>query len=378
MPVAKRKSDKKPDKTAAKQREVATEIAQVLIQPLWEDIAWISVMDLYAARDHDVTGGEILPEHLACNGIARDDWERVMFLRSALTPEHTDDLIDALEHTQRPGVVELLAWTCGSTKELKAALKKGEAKKELQPAIDYAMRRFVAEPGVSKQLGKRAMPFATSAAGGKWQVANEQAWRALYVCDTRESADVVAEMIETTYVYTNLGVKERISAAAAKRARMLKERKRCAAPLRVAAGESYTGEEFAHSAAVIEPAKTKRILEEKWKEYTEYQMDNHPAQTALGALLALAPTSKVYQNAAKKVLPKMLKERENVGWDDIGRVNGIVMGIERGKIRALHPLLEKVARWKITGSPYDNHGKERAELAAELVRRRARRALDAG
>lgn len=71
-----------------------------------------------------------------------------------------------------------------------------------------------------------------------------------------------------------------------------------------------------------------------------------------------------------------LKEKQLVGMDDVGLVNGIVMGIERGNIRALRPLLEKVAKWTITGSPYDNHGAPRAELAATLVRLRARRVLD--
>jgi hypothetical protein len=247
----------------------------------------------------------------------------------------------------------------------------------VQPAIDYAMRRFIREPGVAKKLASRAKSYATSAYGETWNKEGEMAWRALYVSDTPESADVIGTMIKQTYVYTNMGIKERISAAAAKRARMLKKPKPCAKPLLEAAGESYTGEEFTHSAAVIDPAKAKKVIEEKWKEYTAHTLTNNPASVALGGLLALAPKSKAYIDAAKKVLPHMLKEKQNVCWDDVGHVNGIVMGIERGKIRALHPLLEKVVKWKITGSPFDNHGKERSELAAELVRRRAQRALDA-
>ena len=359
-----------------KPREVSTEIANVLVTPLWEDIGWMSAMDLYLARDADVTT-ELLDEHLACNGLARDAWERLTFLRSALTPDHRPQLEEALEATQRAGLVELIAWTCDTSKQFTAALKRGDAGKSLQPAIDYASRRFAGEPAVAKKLWSRAKSFATSAKGGKWQMAGEQAWRALFVVDTRESADAMKEMVAATFEYTNFGSKERICAAAAKRARFLKHGTRCVPPLVEAMTESYTNEEITHSAVALRGAAVRKPLEDKWKQYTRYQMDNDPARTALGGLLAIAPKSKAYQDAAKKVLPKLLKEKQNVGWDDVGLVNGLVMGIERGKVRALYPLLEKVAKWKITGSPYDNHGKERAELAAELLRRRARRALDA-
>jgi hypothetical protein len=353
---------------------VSDDIAKVLVLPLWEEIGWISALDFFRTRDADVTR-EILDEHLACIEIARADWERVERLRAALTPDHRPQLVEALEHTQRAGVVELLAWTCETSKEFAAALRKAEAGKALQPAIDYALRRFAGEPGVAKKLWARAKPFAKTAADGKWKQDGELAWRALFVADVRESADAVKAMLDATWIYTNHGVKQRLCAAAAKRARMVRDKKRCAPPLE-AVTESYTNEEITHSAIAIRGAAIKKHVEAKWKEYTEYQMDNDPARTALGGMLALAPGAKTYQDAAKQALPKMLKARKDVGWEDVGLVNGIVMGIERGRIEALYPLLENVAKWKITGSKYDNHGAARAELAAALVRRRARRVLD--
>lgn len=361
----------------AKQREVEREIAQVLTTSWWEDIARISIFDVFGVRDADVVD-DLTDEHLAVMERKRDDWEQLKFLRASLTPAHRPQLEEALEHTQKPGLVELLAWTCPRRKDFTAALKRADVTKvkALQPAIDYATRRFVDEPGVAAKLWKRAKSFATTAATGKWQSDGEHAWRALYVTDTRESAGAIAEMIAATYVYTNYGTKERLCSAAAKRARALKHASRCKAPLLEAMTESYTNEEITHSAVAIAGASTKKKLEKKWTEYTTYQMDNDPARTALGGLLAVAPKSKTYQDAAKKVLPKLLKEKKDVGMDDVGLVNGIVMGIERGKIRALRPLLDMVAKWKITGSPYDNHGTARAELAATLVRLRARKVLD--
>lgn len=357
-------------------REVERELAHVLVSPRWEDISWISVLDLFAARDADVTT-ELLPEHLACVGVPGEDWERLAFLRGALGPAHRPQLEEALEHTQRAGLVELLAWTCKTAKDFAAALRRAEAGKALQPAIDYASRRFVKEPAVAKRLWARAKPFVTTAAPGrgKWQTQGEQAWRALFVTDTRESAEAVAAMVAATFEYTNLPVKERLCSAAAKRARMLKHAARCAPPLVAAMTESYTDEEITHSAVAIRGAAVKARLEDKWREYTTYHMDNNPARTALGGLLAVAPRAKPYQDAAKKVLPKMLADTV-IGWSDVGLINGIVMGIERGRIGALRPLLEKIARWKYAPPRFDSHGTERAVLAAELVRRRARRALD--
>lgn len=351
------------------------EIAYTLVAPRWENIGWITNIDLFVARDCDVTT-DVLDKHLACAGVTRDDWERVEFLRGALTPAHREQLVEALENTQRAGVVELLAWTCATAKEFASALRRGEAGKSLQPAIDYGSRRFANERAVAKKLLSRAKPFATTAGGGKWQLAGEQAWCALFVSDTAESADAMKAMIASTWVYTNHGVKERLCAASAKRARMLKAKARCAPPLVEAMREDYTIEEITHSAIAIRGAAVKKHVESKWQEYSQYHTDNDPARTALGGMLALTPGSRTYHLAAKRMLPVMLKGKTNVLWSHVGLVNGIVMGIERGRVRALYRLLEDVARWKITGSVYDNHGKERAELAAELVRRRARRTLD--
>jgi hypothetical protein len=350
------------------------DIAKVLVTPAWEDIDWISVVDLFHARDSDVAPA-VLDEQLACVEVKRADWDRVERLRAGLTPAHRPQLVEALEHTQRAGLVELLAWTCETSKEFTAALRKAEVGAALQPTIDYALRRFAHEPPVAKKLWSRARSFAKTAADGKWKLDGALAWRALFVADVRESADAVKAMVDATWIYTNHGPKQRLCAAAAKRARMLRDRKRCAPPLE-AVTESYTNEEITHSAIAINGAAMKKHVEAKWKEYTEYQMDNDPARTALGGMLALAPTAKLYQDAARKVLPKLLKAKKDVSWDDVGLVNGIVMGIERGRVRALYPLLETVAKWKITGSNYDNHGAARAELAAALVRMRARRVLD--
>jgi hypothetical protein len=362
---------------APKAREVASEIAQTLVQKRWEDINWISGLDLMRVRDGDASGGEILDEHLAIADLTRDDVDRLLFLRASLTPEHRPQLVDALEHTQRAGVVELLAWTCSSSKDFKKALKQGEASKKLQPAIDYAMRRFVDEPAVRTQLARTAKPFATSAYRGKWKQEGDGAFRALYAVDVPETADLMREMIAATYEYTNLPLKELYCNAAAKRARFLKAGKRCVEPLLVAAAESYTREELAHSAAVLAAAKARPILEEKWREYTTHTLDNNPANTALGALLALSPKTKRYIDAARKVIPRMLKN-DMMFLDDIGMLNGIVMGIERGRVRALYPQLEKIAAWKRELPAFDSGGPNRAALAKALVKRRAQRALDAG
>jgi hypothetical protein len=357
--------------------DVAREIANVLVNPLWEDIAWLSVMDYFLARDGDVTT-EILDEHLAVTGkVTREDWERIQFLRGAMTPAYRTQIVDALDAAPREGLVELLAFTCETSREFKAALRKAGADKSLQRAIDYGLRRFVDEPAVRAQLWKRAKPYATTAGRGKWNTDGEHAWRALYVTDTREGADAMKVSIAGTWIYTNAPVKERFCWAAAKRVRLMTHGKRALPPLVEAMQESYTGEEITLSAALIGGKAVLPHLEAKWKEYTQYGLDNNPARTALGGLLALAPRTKAYTDAAKKVIPKLMKE-DLLGWDDIGLVNGIVVGIEAGRVKALSPLLEKLAKWKYKAPGYDPHGAERARLAAELVRRRARRALDAG
>lgn len=358
-------------------KDVAREIANVLVNPLWEDIAWLSVMDYFLARDADVTT-EILDEHLAVTGkVTRTDWQRIVFLRSAMTPAHRTDIVDALEAAPREGLVELLAFTCETSREFKAALRKAGAGSSLQRAIDYGMRRFCDEPAVRTGLWKRAKSYATSARRGKWLQTGEHAWRALYVTDTRESADAMKEAIAATWEYTNLAVKERLCWASAKRARQLAHGKRALPPLVVAMQESYSHVDVTVSAAVLGGASVQTHLEAKWREYTAHGVHNDPARTALAGLLLLAPRRKAYQDAAKQVIPKMLADRSS-GWDDICKLDGLVHGIAAGRVRGLYPLLEKVARWKYKGPSYDAHGTERAVLAAELLRRRARRALDAG
>jgi hypothetical protein len=356
---------------------VDREISNVLVNPLWEDIAWLSVMDYFLARDGDVTS-EILDEHLAVTKkVTREDWDRIRFLRDAMTPAHRAQIVDALDAAPREGLVELLAFTCETSREFKAALRKAGAGKSLQRAIDYGMRRFVDEPAVRTVLWKRAKPYATTAARGKWNNEGEHAWRALYVTDTREGADAMKESIAGTWIYTNAPLKERFCWAAAKRVRLMTHGKRALPPLVVAMQESYTGEEITLSAAMLGGKAVLKHVEAKWKEYSRYGIDNNPARTALGGLLALAPRTKAYQDAANKVVPKLMKE-DVIGWDDIGLVHGIVVGIEAGRVKTLHPLLEKIAKWKYKPPGYDAHGAERALLAAELVRRRARRTLDAG
>ena len=139
-----------------KQREVEREIAQILVTPWWEDIARISVLDLFLRRDSDLVD-DLLDEHLAVVERKRDDWEQLKFLRASLTPAHRPQLEEALEHTQRAGLVELLAWTCTKQREFTASLKRADANtKALQPAIDYATRRFIGEPGVASKLLKRS------------------------------------------------------------------------------------------------------------------------------------------------------------------------------------------------------------------------------
>ena len=189
----------------AKQREVEREIAKVLTTSWWEDIARISIFDVLRVRDSDVVD-DLTDEHLTVMERKRDDWEQLQFLRASLTPDHRPQLEEAVEHTQKAGVVELLAWTCPRYKDFTAALKRADVTKvkALQPAIDYATRRFVDEPGVAAKLLKRARSFATSAARGKWQTDGEHAWRALFVTNTRESAGAIAEMVAATYVYIHV------------------------------------------------------------------------------------------------------------------------------------------------------------------------------
>lgn len=357
---------------------VDAELAVVAEAPAWASLEWIVSLEFQRVRDGEVTGGEVLDEHLAVAGARREDWERLEFLRQHLSFEHQPTLIAALAKTGRAGLVELLAWSSRKSSELSAALRAAKAGAKLAPAVDFALRRFVGEPKVASALARSADRYARSAGTRAWKREGEQAWRALFVSDARASGAAVATLLEQTWNFTNDGPRQQLAAAAARRSRSLTHAKACVKPLLAATGKG-NHPDFVHSAVALAPKQARPLLEARWERYAEYGTNNVHTRLALGGLLALAPATAAYQEAAKAMLPQLLaKYQKDVGWQDVGWVEGLVMGIERGRIRALYPLLERVARWRFTGSVYDQHGPDLALLAGELVRRRARRVLDGG
>lgn len=357
-------------------RSVEAELALVLASPAWARIDWIVSLETQRVRDAEVTGGEVLEEHLAVADCSREDWERLSFLRERLRPEHAAPLESALAKAPRAGLVELLGWTARRSSDLATSARRAKLGPRLAPALDFARRRFVGEPAVARALAKTAGRFARTAGEKRWSREGELAWRALYVADTRASGQVVASLLEQTWRFTNDGPREQLAAAAAVRARSLREARACVAPLVAAAREGYLPE-FAVSAAALAPENARRVLEPRWERYGEYGTLNIPVLVSLAGLLVVSPRERGYVEAARKMLPALLaKHRKDVGWDDVGLVSGLVQGIERGRIRELFPLLERVARWRFTGSVYDQYGAAQALLAGALVRRRAQRVLE--
>ncbi|MEO8698439.1 MAG: hypothetical protein ABI867_00310 [Kofleriaceae bacterium] len=355
----------------------ASELAIALTSPGFHAIVPISGIDLMLVRDADATDAP-LDAHLAIAGLARTDWERWSYLRGALSASERVTIANAVAATAHPGYVELLACTCESAREFAAASRRAFPKgppAKLAGAFDYAARRFIAEPAVAKRLARRAKSYATTAKRGTWDEDGMLAWRALYVSDVREAADALAAMLAAIFEYTNHGPKERVLHATTKRIRSLTHRTRARAAVMVALAASYSGEEVTHTAIALDGAKLRPALEARWRDYTQYQMDNDPARVALGGLLAIAPRVASYHAAARKILPVLMAEHEDITADDLGLINGLVMGIAHGRVKPLYPLLEKLARWKFTGSRFDNHGPLRAEVAGELMRRRARAAI---
>jgi hypothetical protein len=354
---------------------VVSELTHALASPAYRDLAQLSGFDYLLARDADVLAGEVPDELLALLATSREDWERWQYLRENLVADHTGPILDALATGKHGAHVELLASTCTTQRQLTGALRRafrGKPPAKLQSAIDYASRRF---PEAHAALVKRAMPFARTAAGGEWRQEGALAWRALYTTDTREAADVVGAMFASVYIYTNHGVKERLVIATAKRFRALRHGKRHRTALREAAGESYIDHEVILSAVALLGDKMAAILEERWTDATTYTPHNTSARATIGGLLAVRPRAAAYQAGAKRVANKLLADdmKRFATMEDIRLLDSIAFGVERGGIRALHPLLAKLGRAKLVPCAFDNHGERWGAYALALLRRRIAR-----
>jgi hypothetical protein len=329
-------------------------------------------LDCLRMRDGDVLDGELLDEHFALASLEREDVERWQWLRDHVTADHLRDLRNA--GARHPVAIDLVAHACETSKQLASATRSMFPRgvpDEFAPVLEYALRRFVHEPAVAKRLLKLALRHASKLDG------NDIAWLTLYVGDTRETAQAVAAMLESTRDYTNHGLNERRLYNSAKRARQLAHRKLCRQSLQQAFKPSWVREEVVHSTLAVVGGKVLGpLLEQRWADCTEYSLDNYQARALAGAMLLVAPKSRKHHDAARDIASSLMRSKV-VGFDEVGGVNGIVMGIEGAKIRALRPLLAEIAKWKFKPSEYDNHGPLRAALASELVRRRAKRALTA-
>ena len=69
----------------ARTQNLETELKHVLTSAAWKDASWVYSLDMLRARDADVADG-ILDEHLACVHVARNEWDRLEWLRASLTP----------------------------------------------------------------------------------------------------------------------------------------------------------------------------------------------------------------------------------------------------------------------------------------------------
>ncbi len=305
------------------------------------------------------------------------DWERWQQLRADLVVGHRGPILDALAAGKHPGHVELLAATCASSKQLAKALRaafRGPTPAKLAGAVAYASRRFVDEPSVVAALVRAARPFAVTAARGEWKQGGALAWRALYVTDTAAGADLLATMIDNLHIYTNHPPKQRTFRNTAARVRTHPQRKRCRAAVMNALDDSWVIAPVVQAAVAIGGVAVRRKLEARWREYGEYTDSDH-ASIALGGLLGIAPGVRAYHTAANRCVPAFLAKNKRPVVDDVLVVDGIVAGIERGKIRALRPLVAKIAKWKFTPNDYADPSAMQINAATAVMKRRIARVL---
>ena len=102
----------------------------------------------------------------------------------------------------------------------------------------------------------------------------------------------------------------------------------------------------------------------------EWQRNDCKRSAFLAGLLWLEPGKRAYLDEAKRLLSLFFQKCENVDMEEVAAVDGLLMAVEAKQIKALYPLVKRVAGWKAEGSPY-GMARIHVDVAIALVQRRA-------
>lgn len=349
------------------------------------DFQWARMFDYLQARDAEELAGEPhLPIHFEALNTLPDDYDRMMFLRDAVTRDHREPLIALLARdakAKKPRgrvglVVELLARTCRTYPDMLGAMRAALGKKPpkaVEANVTYAARLFATTREARKRLVRAADAYVDTIRDSP--MAPAHGYDALYALDTPETATLLNRLVVGYEMYTYGDWPWRKVVAALKRARSLKHAKRCVKGLRAVVEASYHDygrQEAVMSLLHLEGEKIRPILFEGFEAWRNVDTKR---TSFLAGLLWLEPKSKRWIDEARKAIRRSTKERDGVDMSVVAALRGLLMAIEQKDVRALHPSVATVAKWNATGSAYGTH-RMHVDVAIALAKRRAANILE--